>query len=257
MFESAERLLDPMEIRTITIVGNGNVAEHYNNVMLKKGLDVKIVSSHEPFNRKYFSSDLVILAVKDDALPQVTQNILQSLQSPLEDNQILVHTSGYMQTDFLNSLCKNYGSFYPLQTLKKGIEIDFSDVPLCTWANNEKSMQLLERLAKKLSNIHYTLTDEQRKTLHISAVFANNFTNHLMYISKTLMENKDLSFELLYPLINRTFENIKQKDPKLCQTGPAFRNEKHIMQEHLKQLSTLEQEIYTSISKSIINTYKD
>lgn len=89
-----------MEIRTITIVGNGNVAEHYNNVMLKKGLDVKIVSSHEPFNREYFSSDLVILAVKDDALPQVTQNILQSLQSPLEDNQILVHTSGYMQTDF-------------------------------------------------------------------------------------------------------------------------------------------------------------
>ena len=246
-----------MEIKNITIVGKGNVAEHYNNVMLNKGLEVKMISSHEPFDKECFFSDLVILAVKDDALLQVTQNILQSLQRPLDSNQILVHTSGYMHTTFLSSLCENYGSFYPLQTLKKGIEIDFSNVPLCTWANNEKSMKLLEGLAKKLSNIHYTLTDEQRKTLHISAVFANNFTNHLMYISKTLMEKKDLNFELLYPLINRTFEAIKQQNPKLCQTGPAFRDEKNIMQEHLKQLSPLEQEIYISISKSIINTYKD
>lgn len=246
-----------MEIKSVTIVGKGNVAEHYNEVMLNKGLDVTMISSHQPFNKEDFSSDLIILAVKDDVLMQVTQNILQSLQNQLSENQILVHTSGYMQTDFLSSLCKNYGSFYPLQTLKKGIQIDFSIVPLCTWANNGKSMQLLECLAKKLSNIHYTLTDEQRKTLHLSAVFANNFTNHLMYISKTLMEKKGMNFELLYPLINRTFEAIKQQDPKLCQTGPAFRNEKHIMEEHLKQLSLSEQEIYISISQSIINTYKD
>lgn len=246
-----------MEIRSVTIVGRGNVAVHYAKAMEEKGLEVKMLSSRIPFDSKDFCSDMIVLAVKDDVLKEVARNILQTMGEPLKKEQVAVHTSGYMETGFLKSLCENYGSFYPLQTLKKGMETDFSNVPLCTWANTEEYGRELERLAGKLSSIHHRLTDEQRKVLHLAAVFVNNFPNHLYHIADTMLEKENMDLSILYPLIDRTNEAIKQRKPYLCQTGPAFRNDKKIMQEHGKRLSATEKKIYDSISESIVNLYKD
>lgn len=246
-----------MQIQTITIVGQGNVATHYYQIMKEKGLSVKMVSSHLPFHKEDFLSDLVILAVKDDVLESVVLNIKQCILTELNHNQILVHTSGYVETSILKPIAEVYGSFYPLQSLKKGMSVDFNTVPLCTWANTEEAKQELEDLALKLSSIHHTLTDEQRKTIHLAAVFVNNFPNHLFHIAQTILEKDNLSLDILFPLIDRTVTAIKEKDPKLCQTGPAFRHEEKIMQQHLDKLSTSEQQIYKLLSASIMKTKQD
>ena len=183
-----------MEIQTVTIIGQGNVATHYYNIMSEKGVKVKTVSSRLPFQSEDLQSDLIIIAVKDGAIEQVCNNLqAQYPMSGIRD-KILVHTSGYVSTDCLKKISGNYGSFYPLQTLKKGIAVDFSSVPLCTWANNEKSALKLKNLAKKLSGIHYTLDDSQRKTLHLAAVFANNFPNHLFGIATRRWDKENVPF---------------------------------------------------------------
>lgn len=240
---------------SITIVGRGNVATHFYKAMKDKGFEVKMISSRDTFDEKDFTSDIIILAVKDMVIKEVMFRILQDLKGHLSDKQILVHTSGFMETSFLQSLCSNYGSFYPLQSLKKNTDIDFSCVSLCTWANNTWTEKKLRTLALALSPLHYSFTDEQRKKIHLAAVFANNFTNHLFYISSNILKEANLNLETLYPLIDRTIEAIKEKkDPKYCQTGPAIREDYNIIKEHLSLLSPSLQEIYKLITQSIITT---
>ncbi len=242
---------------SITIVGKGNVATHYYKIMKEKGLVVKMISSRGSFCSNDFCSNIVILAIKDEVLKQVALQILQALGKKLNDRQILVHTSGFTETSFLQVLCNNYGSLYPLQSLKKDMQINFSSVPLCTWANTTWASQVLDSLAFKLSPIVYHLTDNQRKKLHIAAVFANNFTNHLFHISQTILEKENLDFKILLPLISRTVEAIKEKDPLLCQTGPATREDYNTINEHIALLSQPYKEIYKLLTQSIINTKKE
>ena len=232
------------------------MATHYYNIMSEKGVKVKTVSSRLPFQSEDLQSDLIIIAVKDGAIEQVCNNLQARYPMLGTQNQILVHTSGYVSTDCLKKISGNYGSFYPLQTLKKGIAVDFSSVPLCTWANNGKSALKLENIAKKLSDIHYTLDDNQRKTLHLAAVFANNFPNHLFGIAKRILDKENVPFEVLFPLMDRTVQAAKANNPFDIQTGPAFRRETSIMEQHKQRLNETEKSIYDIISESIIKESK-
>lgn len=245
-----------MEIQSVTIIGQGNVATHYYNIMNEKGVKTKMISSRLPFQSEDLQSDLIIIAVKDEAIEQVCNKL--QIQYPMSkiQNQILVHTSGFVATSCLKKVSGNYGSFYPLQTLKKGIAVKFSSVPLCTWANNEESEVRLENLAKKLSDIHYNLDDNQRKTLHLAAVFANNFPNHLFGIAKSILDKENVPFSILFPLMDRTIQAVKQNNPFDIQTGPAFRRETSIMEQHKSRLSETERQIYDIISESIIKQSK-
>ncbi len=240
-----------MEIKNITIIGKGNVSEHYFSIMSSKHLNCKQISSREVFDFKDLDCDLIILAVKDEAVDSVIDRIALQFADRLPLKAIVTHTSGFLSTDNLQKIASDYGSFYPLQTLKKGVDIDFSKVPLCTWASTDWADKSLEVLAKKLSNIHYNLTDNQRKTLHLAAVFANNFTNHLFGIAKEILNKDDIDFSILYPLMDRTLESVKNNNPFDIQTGPAYRNETSIMQQHKDRLNDNDKAIYEVLSKSI------
>lgn len=236
------------EIKTITIIGQGNVSYHYNKIMTNKGFDVKVVSSRLPLNDKDKDRDLIVIAVKDEAIKEVCMNIKHT-------NSILVHTSGYVDTLCLKDVAENYGSLYPLQSLKKEKDIDFNTVPLCTFGNNKQTEERLNIFAKKLSSIHYNLTDEQRKCLHLAAVFCNNFPNHLFGIAKRILDKSNIPFSTLFPLIDTTIERAKQGDPFSFQTGPAIRGEKTIMNEHKERLNVREKEIYDVLSNDIMKEH--
>lgn len=236
------------EIKTITIIGKGNVSFHYNKIMKEKGFDVKVVSSRLPLNKEDIERDLVVIAVKDEAIKEVSAKIKHT-------NAILVHTSGFMETSFLSNVAENYGSLYPLQSLRKEKAVDFNTVPLCTFGSNKETEEKLNIFAKKLSSIHYNLTDEQRKCLHLAAVFCNNFPNHLFGIAKRLLDKSNIPFSTLFPLMDTTIERAKQGDPFSFQTGPAIRGEKTIMEEHKARLNEDEKEIYEVLSKDIMKEH--
>ena len=243
----------------ITVIGSGNVAQHLIKAFAKSEL-VEIVqvyarkkealSSLIEFDKitsdfeELQESDLYIIAVSDKAIADVSK------QLPFQ-NRIVVHTSGAASLDVLDTKNRK-GVFYPLQTFSKNKEIDFSIVPLCLEAENTFDFRVLETVAKSISNAVFAINSDQRKALHVAAVFVNNFTNHLYHIGKEICGEHQVPFEILRPLIQETAEKINTLDPVDAQTGPAKRNDGNTIAAHLDYLTNENQKnIYKLITQSI------
>lgn len=195
-------------------------------------------------------ADLYIYAVSDDALTSlVSLNIAPQAMH--------VHTAGSVAMDIFKGYKKHYGVLYPLQSLSKDKAIDFQGVPLLLEASDEVVKQALDALAKEISGQVYHYNTEQRLKIHLAAVFANNFVNHLFHIASDIMESSDVDFNLLKPLIKETVEKISHLSPAEAQTGPAKRNDQKIMKQHLEMLKDQPklQSLYRELSQMILEQY--
>lgn len=243
----------------ITLIGSGNVAQH----LIKAFSKSEAVEIAQVFSRKKETlasiidydkivndfedlkeADLYIIAVSDKAISEVSQKL------PF-NNQLVVHTSGAASIETLDNKNRK-GVFYPLQTFSKNKEIDFSVIPICLEAENTFDFRVLETVAKSISNAVFPINSEQRKALHVAAVFVNNFTNHLYHIGQEICDENQVSFDILKPLIQETAEKIKTLDPIDAQTGPAKRNDSNTIQAHLEYLTNENQKnIYKILTQSI------
>lgn len=248
----------------VSIIGSGNVARHLihafqsnskielvqvfarNKKSLTHLLDSNSVTSD--YNQLQ-AADVYIIAVSDDAIAEV------SSQLPFE-NQLVVHTSGTVPLTTLESKNRR-GVFYPLQTFSKDKAVNFKTIPICLEAENEKDLQTLNQIASTISDAVYQINSEQRKALHVAAVFVNNFVNHLYQMGSEICDNNNVPFEILKPLIQETANKIVSLSPKEAQTGPAKRNDLTTIEAHQQfltdeNLST----IYTLLTQSIQNNGK-
>ncbi|RXP53060.1 DUF2520 domain-containing protein [Lutibacter sp. HS1-25] len=246
----------------VVIIGSGNLAFHLTNECLKSNaINLVQVYSRNIENIEYLKSktsithnlknlkeaDIYIIAVSDNAIADVSSQLM--LQ-----NKLVVHTSGAIGLNELKSQ-SNKGVFYPLQSFSKSKKIDFTTIPICIEAENKKDLKILEKLAKLVSNKVYYISSDQRKSLHVSAVFVNNFVNHMYYIGNEICNSNNIPFEILAPLINETSKKIESLTPFEAQTGPAKRNDTKTIEEHLSSLNKNQQDIYKLITKSIQELY--
>jgi len=185
----------------------------------------------------------------------VSDNAISSLSSKLNlKDKLVVHTSGSVSMNELQST-SNKGVFYALQSFSKEQEVDFSTIPICIEAESKKDLDLLEILAKSISKKIYHINSNQRKSLHVAAVFVNNFTNHLYHIGNEICEENKIPFKILQPIIQETATKIVTLSPFEAQTGPAKRNDTETIKKHKAMLTANQQEIYTLLTKSIYKTY--
>ncbi|MFI2743232.1 Rossmann-like and DUF2520 domain-containing protein [Zhouia sp. PK063] len=243
----------------IVIIGTGNVATHLLEAFSNcNTIEVFQVSGRIQPESSFFQgietiatktkADVYIIAVKDDKIAEVAHHF------PLK-NTLLVHTSGAAPMQVLNDKNRS-GVFYPLQTFTKGNTVNFKNIPICIEATTEKDMQLLKKIATLISNKVYQISSEQRKTLHVAAVFVNNFTNQLYEIGNEICENHHIPFAILKPLIQETANKLNTLSPKEAQTGPAVRNDEKTIASHLEQLSNNSyKEIYKLLTASIKETH--
>jgi len=263
----------------ITFIGAGNVAWHLAPALENAGHHVNEVVSRQlsharqlvsllydarprsDLNVANSSSRLFLLTVPDDALPDVCSRLV------LPENAIVVHTSGSYSLEDLNQLMQLYsdlpvqtGVFYPLQTFSRGQNpLDFEEIPLCIEASNPETEASLVAMGQEISSIVYLVSSAERRVLHLSAVFACNFTNHLLAIANDLTEAHDLEFDLLRPLIRETFRKaLAAPNPADVQTGPARRGDQKTIRTHLAMLNQQPQlmEMYEQITESIRGKYK-
>lgn len=194
-------------------------------------------------------ADLYIISVKDDAI--------SDLAASLKVNGIVVHTSGSTTMDVLSPASDRIGVFYPLQTFSEQKRVNFSEVPLALEANSAEVLEIFQNLAGKLSRQVIEMSSEQRMVLHVAAVFACNFSNHLFAIAQQLLARQNLDFNLLRPLIAETAAKVQQSLPGEVQTGPAIRKDEKTLQKHLELLAEQPQlqEIYRLLSQSIVNLH--
>lgn len=228
---------------SVVVIGNGNVATHLVNAFLKVDtLKVTQINSRKLENIP--TATITIIAVSDDAIAEVSSKI---------KNSFVVHTSGACDLNQLKNKTRK-GVFYMLQSFSKEKEINFSEVPFCLEAENKEDAVLLENLAKSVGKKIFNINSEQRKALHVAAVFVNNFTNHLYKIGNDICTDYKVPFEILKPLIEETAEKIKTLSPEKAQTGPAIRNDKKTIENHLELLNKKQQKIYKLLTKSITDS---
>jgi predicted short-subunit dehydrogenase-like oxidoreductase (DUF2520 family) len=248
----------------IAILGTGNVAKAFGLALLAAGHSIEGLYGRNKaaanrlsllLSSNMFSSpaklpgncDMYIIAVKDDAIQEV-------YNSMSEVNGIVVHTSG--STPLLSGgINKNTGVIYPVQTINKQFNGSFLKVPLCIEASNKKSLSLLLSVSSSISGKIYKLNSERRAVLHLAAVFCNNFTNHLLFISGELLKQQKLPQHILDELAISTINNAISKGPYLSQTGPSIRNDNKTIKKHLKLLKADKE--YSALYKIFTKQIKD
>lgn len=252
----------------VVCLGSGNVATHLASALKASGADLLQVYSKTLANAQALASvlnsqaidnleqlnrdaDLYLISINDDAIAAVVGQ-LKGLKG------MVVHTAGATSLSvFEEQGFSHYGVLYPLQTFSKSRPVDFSTVPLCLEAGTNDDLQTLHQLAAKLSTLVYEVNSDDRKLLHLAAVFACNFSNHLYHLSAGLLKSKNLSFDLLKPLILETAAKVQNALPYDVQTGPARRGDEETMNRHLAliQEAPILTDIYETLSKSIKKTY--
>ena len=254
-----------MEANKIVLIGAGNVATHLGKALRQAGHDIVQVYSRtaasatalaELIDTAWTTSmdevrtdaDLYIVSIKDSALDEVLPQLVRRSPSAL-----YVHTAGSISIDVWKGLTGRYGVFYPMQTFSREREVDFTRVPCFVEANSPADTALLQRLAFGLRCWVFAATSEQRRFLHIAAVFACNFSNHMYAICQHLLEKNGLPFELMLPLIDETARKVHELSPSDAQTGPARRGDRNVMQHHLELLHDEPElaDLYERLSRSI------
>jgi len=254
----------------VSFIGSGNLAWHLAPALDNTAYRVIEVYSRNRHHAKAlvgrlyqadvkdsldFSTSLsriFIIAVSDDAIVEVSQEIV------LPEDGILLHTSGSQPLEVLTySGASRQGVFYPLQTFTKSKKVDFQDIPFFIESEDDDTRKVVLAMAKSVSRKVYTISPDQRKALHIAAVFASNFTNHMLAISRDITRDNKLDFEWLKPLIAETINKSLTLAPDEAQTGPAKRGDLEILDRHLEFLQSDETiaEIYRVISQHIVDRY--
>ncbi|WP_020526268.1 Rossmann-like and DUF2520 domain-containing protein [Flexithrix dorotheae] len=255
------------KINRVAFVGAGNVAWHLSQAFQKAGCKITEVYSQNIENARALceklnsgtakneldfsesKAQLIVISVKDDALT----DLVKQLKLPQVTQPIVVHTSGSQPLSIISDSLPSAGVFYPLQTFSKRKEIDLSRSPVLIESNKVKDKGLLLELAKRISNYVEEVDSSARTSLHIAAVFACNFSNHLFAIAKEILNKKGLNFNLLEPLIEETVYKAFSHSPKAGQTGPAIRKDEEIIQKHLLALkeNASYQQLYELLTRSI------
>ncbi|MES2387298.1 MAG: Rossmann-like and DUF2520 domain-containing protein [Bacteroidota bacterium] len=194
------------------------------------------------------TAEIFILCIPDDGIEDTVKRL------SLPPDSVLAHTSGARSIDILNFADAVPAVLYPLQSFSRSRQAEFSSIPICIEAHNDDAMKIVKGVALSLSRAVYIISSAERKLLHVGAVFACNFTNHLYAIAENLLESENLPFEILHPLMKETLLKAIEMGPIQAQTGPAIRNDRKTMQEHADLLVHDPEilKLYKELSDSII-----
>lgn len=246
----------------IVLIGSGNVAFHLAKAFSEAQIPVSQIFGRNttelqkiseqfsiPFSTETLTdADLYIISVSDSSIAEVSALIKN-------ENALVTHTSGSVSREALSG---NYRKsvFYPLQTFSKSKNLDYSKIPFFIDAENENDEEILKNLASKISKNVMLANDEKRKYIHLTAVFACNFVNHLYARAKEISDSQGIPFDYFLPLIDETTQKIHELEPKLAQTGPAIRNDEKVLKLHESLLTDEEKlKIYKTLNESIKKMY--
>jgi predicted short-subunit dehydrogenase-like oxidoreductase (DUF2520 family) len=247
-----------------SLAGTGNVAWHFSKMLMANGHQLIQVYARDPrkgqefaraFNAEFISSpekfsgtnDLVIIAVKDDAIAEVSSQINHDI--------FTLHPSG---TTSINALIqKRKGVAWSVQSISKLKELDYSQIPFLVEASDEEGKTFITDIFGKISHRIFYTTSEQRAKAHMAAVFANNFVNQMYVIAEDLLMENHLPMDILMPSIEEQVDKIKMLSPSNAQTGPASRADMETLHKHLGFLQDKPEllEIYTLLTNRILKNY--
>ncbi len=247
------------------LIGAGNVATHMGKALLAAGHDIMQVYSRTMESASTLATavgaspltdisdvrndaDVYIISVKDSAMAELLPRLCNG-----RETKVFLHTAGSMPMDVFRGMALHYGVLYPMQTFSKTRKVDFSEVPCFVEASDEYTGKVLDELAHSISRRVHKLSSEDRKYLHLSAVFACNFVNHCYAVSADILAKHGIPFDIMLPLIDETAQKVHQLFPVEAQTGPAVRYDENVIRKQASLLydNPLLKDIYERMSMNI------
>ena len=228
----------------VVFVGAGNLATRLSLEMRKSGMSIGQVYSHTSEHAKILADELGCgwTVVPEDIVEDADLYVFSLKDAVLQDVIARV----------IEGLTARYGVVYPLQTFSKSREVDFKKIPFFLEANSSEDEKVLGEVARALSSDVRFLSSEKRKNLHLAAVFACNFTNHMYALAEKILEEQQIPGEVLLPLIDETAAKVHVMSPVRAQTGPAIRYDENVINKHMAMLKDPDmRNLYELISRSI------
>lgn len=249
----------------IALIGAGRLATNLAKALLEAGHDtvqvysrtmeaaqaVADIAGGSPTNdigKLTHEADVYIMAVKDSALAELVPQVCKG-----REQKVFIHTAGSMPMDVFKGMALHYGVLYPLQTFSKERDVDFHEIPCFVEVSDEFSAHAIVELATSISNHVSPLSSDDRKYLHLAAVFACNFTNHCYAMAADILEKHGLPFNVMLPLIDETAHKVHSMSPNEAQTGPAVRYDENVIRKHRQLLcdNPFAKDLYDRMSISI------
>ncbi len=256
------------QIKTVVVIGSGNVAWHLAQALYKAGQEIlQVCSPHSEHAGKLAAkvgaatttqcekvianADFYLLAVPDGKIEEVAGRLP-------DVKGMVCHTSGITPANVLDRF-ERHGVFYPLQTFSKSKPVALQEVPFCLEASSPEGYAALEAVAARLSRRVYRVATEKRMKLHLAAVLVNNFTNHLFAQAEYFLKENGLEREMLMPLIRETVAKLEVLPAGEAQTGPARRGDHVTLRKHLEMLHGHPdlKAIYQLFSEQILKKYHE
>ncbi len=247
------------------LIGAGNLATNLGKALLAAGHDILQVYSRtmehatalaellggsptDDLSRIVSDADIYIVSVKDSVMGDLVPQLCKG-----KENKVFVHTAGSMPMNVFEGMALHYGVIYPMQTFSKEKEVDFGEIPCFLEYNDTYAKSCIERLAGSISNVVRYLSSEDRRYLHLSAVWACNFVNHCYTVASDILTRHGMDFSVMYPLIDETCRKVHTLPPADAQTGPAVRFDQNIIRDQARLLkdNPLVKDLYERMSLSI------
>ncbi|MEO8067129.1 MAG: Rossmann-like and DUF2520 domain-containing protein [Flavobacteriales bacterium] len=249
----------------VLLIGTGRAAHHLGHALKSAGnsivgvvgrdgtkaeaLATELGTTAFAFGAALPRTDLVLIAVSDDALTEVARRL------PMME-AIVAHVSGAKPFDVLLPHARR-GVLWPVQSLAAGATVDLAQSPLVVDASDETTRTELLTIARTISRRVVELDQTDRSILHAAAVLASNFPIFLLGEAQKLLREHDLPGELLLPLWSNSALRAATIGPGQALTGPARRGDLKTLQQHLALLTGDPdlRRAYALLSRHILKAY--
>lgn len=238
-------------IQSVAIIGAGNVGLYLFAAFKNKGIKCCLFSRRASAQVEALSNftgdfDLCLICIPDDSIADL------SAQLPICKG-IIAHSSGTVSLDALAKKHPFRAIFYPPMSLRPDAQTPLEKITFCLEAKDPQSLVQLEEFCSHNQILSARLNSEDRASLHLAAVVSHNFSNYLYHLSHLILKDKNLSLELLKPLLEEQVKQIDTQDPAERQTGPAQRKDFATLQKHISLLPDANSKtIYKLISNAIL-----
>lgn len=232
----------------VSFIGAGNVATRFAARLREAGAEIVQICSRSGIPVSELDpgrADVIIVAVTDDALPA----LLDSVKDP--GSALWLHTAGSVGIDVFNpAKFPRHGVLYPLQTMLKDREADWSNVPLLIEGDPQA-----EAIARMMSSSVARVNSADRRKLHAAAVMGCNMVMYLWSLSERICQDAGLDFDMLRPLFRLTGERVLEMSPAMAMTGPAKRGDIHTIQKHIEALPPDIADVYRLLSDKMLTHF--
>jgi predicted short-subunit dehydrogenase-like oxidoreductase (DUF2520 family) len=250
------------------ILGAGNVATQLARHLHDAGHTISCIYSRDPDHASILASEVEAASVSNpEELPDsadyflvaVTDQAIPGLMGACRGKKgIWMHTAGSVGMDVFGDDHPECGVFYPLQTITRDHPLRMDEVPILVEGSSPKVAARIMNLAQSISRNVHIMDSEKRLVVHMAAVFASNFTNHMVHIAQQILEDQQVDPDLLVPLMKETIRKASDQGAGASRTGPAVRGDTTTMRKHLEMLESHPEweKLYTFISRELGRTGK-